>query len=485
VRLVLAAMLVLLAVPTAALAGTAELRQVALPYGTGADLVYRAAPGERNQVQVSVEQGPVEGGVVRLEDSVGITPGPGCRPPDDMSTTAVTCGFDDFLSSIRIRLGDGDDSAALEGYADYAELEGASGNDSLRGSDFLGSRIRLAGGAGNDRMAAGGYEVVFDEGRHANGSDSVTGLRSTAQQPGSVWVDYGARRRSIHADLAGDRDDGERGERDRIAGGIDSIRGGSGDDRLVGGAGADALVGGRGTDVLAGRAGEDRLVATILSRRRTLPGSLALSGRTGDRLSGGGGIDFLEGSAGPNVLVGGGGADLIWAMGGSDRIRAADGDVDEIDCGNGRDGIREDPIDFRRQCERTRSMLEGAVPLSLELFDPDKTYDPRVPYRALITLRCSGTRGPPCSGSAGLELDGASLGEGRFRVPRDINDYAEEADVMIMVSEEVAQLIQRGDPRVTVVVSRDQGIPRELRVGPAQLRRGMIGPPAAPLRWWR
>jgi hypothetical protein len=483
-RLVVAAMLVLHAVPTAALAGTAELRQVALPYGTGADLVYRAVPGERNQVHVSAEQGPAEGGVVRLEDTAGVTPGPGCRRPDETSGTAVTCSFDDFMNSVRIQVRDGDDTAAFEGQAEYTELAGGSGDDSLRGGDVFTFRIRLAGGAGNDRMWATGYEVVFDEGRRPNGSDSMTGPRTSEQLP-SAWVDYGARRRSIHADLAGDRDDGERGERDRIAGGIDSIRGGWGDDRLVGGAGADALVGGRGTDVLAGRAGDDALVATILSRRRTLPGALVLPGRTADRVSGGGGIDFLEGSAGPNLLVGGGGADVIWAMGGSDLVRAADGDVDEVHCGDGRDGIREDRIDFRRQCERTTSMLEGAVPLSLELFDPDRNYDPRVPYRALITLRCSGTRGSPCSGSAGLELEGASLGERRFRVPRETNDYFAEANVMIMVSEEVAQLIQRGDPRVTVVASRDGANPRELRVGPAQLRRGMIGPPAAPLRWWR
>jgi hypothetical protein len=355
------------------------------------------------------------------------------------------------MNSVRIRLGDGDDTAVMEGQAEHVELAGGSGDDSLRGGDVFTFRIRLAGGAGNDRMWATGYEVVFDEGRRPNGSDSMTGPRTSEQLP-SAWVDYGARRRSIHADLAGDRDDGERGERDRIAGGIDSIRGGWGDDRLVGGPGDDALV------------------ATILSRRRTLPGALVLPGRTADRVSGGGGIDFLEGSAGPNLLVGGGGADVIWAMGGSDLVRAADGDVDEVHCGDGRDGIREDRIDFRRQCERTTSMLEGAVPLSLELFDPDRNYDPRVPYRALITLRCSGTRGSPCSGSAGLELEGASFAE---------------ANVMIMVSEEVAQLIQRGDPRVTVVASRDGANPRELRVGPAQLRRGMIGPPAAPLRWWR
>lgn len=101
-------------------------------------------------------------------------------------------------------------------------------------------------------------------------------------------------------------------KRDKISGrgGDDLIRGKRGRDKLGGGAGNDTLDGGKGRDRLRGGPGEDVL----------------LGGRGRDRIAGGAGRDefnMLDGVEQPSP--------------GNDVIKARDGGLDEINCGDGVD----------------------------------------------------------------------------------------------------------------------------------------------------
>ncbi len=120
------------------------------------------------------------------------------------------------------------------------------------------------------------------------------------------------------------------------------------DQRVTGTTRSDTLKGGRGDDVLRGRGGNDRLSGGS--------GDDLIAGDSGnDRISGGSGDDTLLGGAGRDRINGGSGKDTISGGNGNDIISAADGFVDEITCGAGRDRVtadREDSVD--RDCERVK-----------------------------------------------------------------------------------------------------------------------------------
>ena len=79
--------------------------------------------------------------------------------------------------------------------------------------------------------------------------------------------------------------------------------------------------------MIAGDAGNDRISGDL----------------GGDRLSGGDGNDNLDGGDGRNPYFGGTGDDVV---------DAANGSVERIDCGSGRDTVRADGRDRLRGCER-------------------------------------------------------------------------------------------------------------------------------------
>ena len=110
---------------------------------------------------------------------------------------------------------------------------------------------------------------------------------------------YAWRRHAVRADLAGDRDDGERGERDLIGADVEGITGG-GNDRLSGNDERNRLEGDHG-----GTSSRDAAARTRSSRC----GSGGDSDVSTDRLYGGDGSDELFGSDGDNVVDGGPAAD--------------------------------------------------------------------------------------------------------------------------------------------------------------------------------
>jgi len=114
--------------------------------------------------------------------------------------------------------------------------------------------------------------------------------------------------------------------------GGDEVRAGAGNDGVPAGDGGDLAYGGRGNDVIGGGNGGDRLYG----------GSDSDGVRDGDgddRAAGNRGPDDVSGGYGDDSLYGGWGADRVFGGPGSDELHAlaADGDVDLLQCGTGRD----------------------------------------------------------------------------------------------------------------------------------------------------
>jgi hypothetical protein len=147
-------------------------------------------------------------------------------------------------------------------------------------------------------------------------------------------------------------------------GGDDLVHAFGGADCVSGGAGSDTLVLGPGDDEGLGRGGHDALDGG--------PGSDALLGGLGaDRLFGGDGDDLLaddpsdraqdllDGGAGNDRLQAGLGADVLRGGPGDDTLYAANGAVDAVDCGDGRDRAFADRGDRVERCE---AIVLGARP---------------------------------------------------------------------------------------------------------------------------
>jgi Ca2+-binding RTX toxin-like protein len=139
-------------------------------------------------------------------------------------------------------------------------------------------------------------------------------------------------------------------------GGDDCLTGGDGNDRLNGGEGRDTLEGNAGNDVEDGGNGNDKLAGGS-GRDKTSggAGNDSINGQSGnDTLSGGTGNDRLSGSTGNDKLNGGSGRNTYSGGPGKDTISAANGRVEKIDCGSGRDSVRADRKDKVKHCERVR-----------------------------------------------------------------------------------------------------------------------------------
>jgi Ca2+-binding RTX toxin-like protein len=238
------ALLLLLAFPAAASAGTASVQ----PYVEPPDIdpfgscgrymmcppdmvVFDAAAGERNVVTITQEVVP-ESGQFRFlvrDEGAPLQAGQGCQQlePGAVSCTAATVG--------PLRLGDGNDSLT----APWGQASGGAGRDLLSvtvgptngdGGDDVIYGDAGGGGAGDDHLVVG-------VGAGGPGEDV---LRCPAETLCTL--------------------DGGPGD-DRLTGGdeIDQLFGRGGDDLMQGGGDRDTLLGNRGDDRLAGGAGGDHL----------------------------------------------------------------------------------------------------------------------------------------------------------------------------------------------------------------------------------
>ncbi|MFF0789713.1 hypothetical protein [Streptomyces spiralis] len=119
-----------LASPAAAAAGSTVSR-------VGSFVNYGAAPGARNQVNVTAP-----GGVLTVTDTATIAAGVGCR---QVNATTVTCGQAAGVSYFNANLGDMDDS-----FTDSLSAPAAT------------FRVVLDAGIGNDSVTTGGANDVIN-----------------------------------------------------------------------------------------------------------------------------------------------------------------------------------------------------------------------------------------------------------------------------------------------------------------------------------
>ncbi len=208
-----------------------------------------------------------------------------------------------------------------------------AGNDVVSIAAGVDVAVQLDGGAGDDRLTAGGGPVVFTGGA---GNDQLVGGPAEDHLQGGEGDDTligGSGNDLLEAGSGDDYVDGGRND--------DVILGGEGNDVLVGGFGADTLEGSDGDDVLDGERGDDLL-------RGGLGADQISGGRGSDVIEGGGGDDVLLGQEGSDTIDGGEGHDVIdggelndviAAGAGSDTIHGGTGN-DQIDAGAGDDLVR-------------------------------------------------------------------------------------------------------------------------------------------------
>lgn len=390
----------------------------------GATVLVLARPGERNRLRVTNR-----GASVLIADGAGITPGQGCRR---RGRRAVACSLGAFgKTNMRVTLGDRPDTATFDEVL-IAEKGGlvvmaGAGNDRVRagftggfldggaGRDLLRTRANatFVGGPGDDRLFGGGGQDGFIADDVPDGSDTISDIG------GLDYVSYSQRSGDIRADLAGDRDDGARGERDRIADDIEELIGGSGDDVLVGNAKNNRLVTGAGSDVAIGRAGSDGLTGDESSPLDD----------AGDRLVGGMGSDLITGGAGPDTIIAGPGWDNVNGGAGDDRVDIRDGTRDDVGCGDGSDTLTLDGFDFfttlAGRCEDVqRDARAGAVLNNPSSQSLESRYGSST---AGAVVGCPGDAPSPCEGSARLDVSGHTGDPVAFSIARDESGFVELA----------------------------------------------------------
>jgi RTX calcium-binding nonapeptide repeat (4 copies) len=356
-------------------------------------LILRAAPGEDNSLVVM----PEAAGVYTVADRVPLTAGARCQPISGLQARC-TGRPDEFW--LRADLGDGDDYLDAAGFdANSARLLGGRGDDHIVGPvESLGTTF--VGGPGDDRMEGGSGWDVFQEGAKRNGADTFIGGSSADPRPFAAedTVDYSHRRHALSVTMDGRRNDGEKGELDRIASDMELVLAGTGDDRMIGNGRVNEFDGGAGHDVLRGGSGDDYLVGDQYALRSPNgQGDVLVGGPGADRLDGGRGDDRLNGGAGPDSLISGSENDLI---------DADDGALDAILCGPGRDRIRHDGADFMdRDCGRRHGPIPAhVVPLAWSA-GGDLMF---------LALGCPYRPGRSCTSEAKLELAGQTFGPKPF-----------------------------------------------------------------------
>lgn len=225
---------------------------VTLDFGMPLPLfVYYAAPGQQNDV-VSV----VTTRTARFTDSEsGIVAGSGCTQVDEYR---VDCLGQDSLGAL-VYLGDGYDQALSRGSTAVTVVSaGEAGDDELRGG--AGTAV-LDGGPGNDRLFGGDGDDNLVGGDGDDMLDGGSGADIADGGAGDDTMDYSSRTEDVTISITdGSGDNGEIGEHDITAAGIENVAGGGGDDQLLGNDLANRIDGGPGEDTIDGLGGDDAVL---------------------------------------------------------------------------------------------------------------------------------------------------------------------------------------------------------------------------------
>ncbi|MFD9881691.1 calcium-binding protein [Streptomyces alboflavus] len=229
----------------------------------GDELVYKATPGQKNQLKVDekiVSRGEFEQyHEVTFRDRAAITISAAaaewdeCAYPSPGDRTVVRCAFEvplgsDDSDTYQVDLGDRDDTATLpaDGEA-WGRVHGGTGDDRLKGS----ANAMLHGDAGKDHLDGGGGPKGFGS-YGGSGDDTLVNCgQDCFGGTGNDSLSGTREENNLHGD---DGNDVLRGKA-----GADTLYGGKGNDKLYGEAGNDALWGNSGDDVLWGGTGTDKL----------------------------------------------------------------------------------------------------------------------------------------------------------------------------------------------------------------------------------
>jgi Ca2+-binding RTX toxin-like protein len=308
---------------TPAAAATVGVASAGTPPFRNDTLTFVAGPGEANDVTIT---SPAGDRYVVHDGGATLTAGAGCTSTD--AQTVACRVYQVGRTWVRVRLGDGDDSAsARTATVLNAFLYGQAGNDVLEGAARAAPGW-LAGGPGDDTLRAGpGGDELFG----GPGADVMA-----SPFGGQSYAVYSNRARGVRVDLNGLADDGYPDERDNVGVDVRQVSGGHGADVLVGNSRRQLFYGGEGDDVIRGLGGDD-LLNGYLGDDLLVGGSGAdlLEGGLGnDRLAGGQGPDRLEGAGGHDVLKGGPGRDLLYGGPQADRYFTRDGTRDRLTDGS-------------------------------------------------------------------------------------------------------------------------------------------------------
>ncbi len=212
-------------------------------------------------------------------------------------TTGVNTTIDAYLGS-------GNDSFDSSALISTNMIDGGSGRDTITSGD--GDDI-IDGGSGKDVIDAGGgnNDIFGDTGRDTitsgDGDDTIDGFSGNDlidAGDGNNDITGGSGDDTITSGTGNDTIDGGSGNDSitvGLAGGDNSVTGGSGNDDIMGGHGNDTLIGGSGEDTLNGRG-------------------------SNDLLKGEGSDDVLLAGGGADTVIGGDGADIIFTHDGPDLI---------------------------------------------------------------------------------------------------------------------------------------------------------------------
>jgi len=366
----------------------------------GGQLIYDSTGGTVENLTVKLQNSAFQCGAaslpcIQFANSLDVTDGVAgsdCVQVIDIvvacSTTAVT--------SISLKLDDGDDSARVSDSLPTATIEGGVGNDTI---ESAGGADKLLGGPGNDRIfdiadTLGGDDLL-DGGADNDTIDIAAGDDNVNGGTGVDTVILGDGNDTVQVDDIAN--DGTPGQTKNIHSDVETVDGGGGTDTLLGnggantlrgGAGNDAVDGGGGSDVVEGGPGADQLNRGPdfdLVRYSDAGGqTIALDDIANDGVAGeldnvhsdiedvdaGPGNDTVVGSESVNTLAGGdgddrldgrGGVDTFFGGDGADVLLARDGLRERVECGPGSDGGEGDTIDLIVDCEGV-SLSSALVP---------------------------------------------------------------------------------------------------------------------------
>jgi Ca2+-binding RTX toxin-like protein len=372
-RSALLATILLAMAPAAAQAADASI--------TGSTLSFVAAPGEANDLTVSLSAGTY----TLVDAGAPVTAGAGCVQVGPAEVTCLNTGVTALVLDGR----DVGDSIAVGAGTAPATLTGAGGDDVLTGGSGADT---LNGGADADHLdGAGANDVLNGD----SGDDVLVGAAGADTFNGGTGVDladYSARTSHVTLSIDGTANDGAPGELDNVKTDVENATGGSGNDTMLGGAPANVLVGGAGEDSLDGEAGNDSLdggtgadeltggagTDTVTYAGRSASLVVTLDGLAGDgepgeddtintdveAVVGGSGDDQLTGGPAVDTLSGGPGADTLRGEAGGDTLNGDDGD-DVLEGGAGSDthagGAGLDAADYSARTVNVTVDLDGAA----------------------------------------------------------------------------------------------------------------------------